>query len=172
MDRASDFLHARRYRKCKSPTLACVAHVLTAQQFAIYMATIDYMIAAYGPYAASATGGNGFARDFLAGIAAMYSAPFYELFPRYTLQYPSTILACIAAVVAIPVYIFYFYGSWFRERSPFAQTLAGERKESAGRRASYMALGEEKQMDREKHAGGGAVDGDSSPQEEKVENID
>jgi hypothetical protein len=39
------------------------------------MATIDYMIAAYGPYAASATGGNGFARDFLAGIAAMYSAP-------------------------------------------------------------------------------------------------
>jgi hypothetical protein len=39
------------------------------------MATIDYMIAAYGPYAASATGGNGFARDFLAGIAAMYSVP-------------------------------------------------------------------------------------------------
>lgn len=39
------------------------------------MATIDYMIAAYGPYSASATGGNGFARDFLAGIAAMYSVP-------------------------------------------------------------------------------------------------
>jgi len=33
------------------------------------------MIAAYGPYAASATGGNGLARDFLAGIAAMYSTP-------------------------------------------------------------------------------------------------
>lgn len=30
---------------------------------------------AYGPYAASATGGNGFARDFLAGIAALYSVP-------------------------------------------------------------------------------------------------
>ena len=44
-------------------------------KYAIYMATIDYMIAAYGPYAASATGGNGFARDFLAGIAAMYSVP-------------------------------------------------------------------------------------------------
>lgn len=26
-------------------------------------------------YAASATGGNGFARDFLAGVAAMYSIP-------------------------------------------------------------------------------------------------
>ena len=43
--------------------------------YAIYMATVDYMIASYGPYSASATGGNGFARDFLAGIAAMYSGP-------------------------------------------------------------------------------------------------
>lgn len=44
-------------------------------QFAIYMATIDYMIASYGPYSASATGGNALARDFLAGVAAMYSVP-------------------------------------------------------------------------------------------------
>jgi hypothetical protein len=33
------------------------------------------MTAAYGPYAASATGGNDLARDFLAGIAALYSTP-------------------------------------------------------------------------------------------------
>lgn len=39
------------------------------------MATIDYMVASYGPYSASATGGNALARDFLAGIAAMYSTP-------------------------------------------------------------------------------------------------
>lgn len=38
-------------------------------------ATIDYMIHAYGPYSASATGGNGFARDFLAGIATFYATP-------------------------------------------------------------------------------------------------
>lgn len=44
-------------------------------QYSIYMATIDYMIASYGPYSASATGGNALARDFLAGIAAMYSTP-------------------------------------------------------------------------------------------------
>jgi hypothetical protein len=48
---------------------------LIALQFAIYMATIDYMIASYGPYSASATGGNALARDFLAGVAAMYSVP-------------------------------------------------------------------------------------------------
>jgi hypothetical protein len=45
--------------------------------YAIYMATVDYMIAAYGPYSASATGGNGFCRDFLAGLAAIYAKPFY-----------------------------------------------------------------------------------------------
>ena len=45
------------------------------------MATIDYMTAAYGPYASSATGGNGLARDFLAGISAMFATPckFYIL---------------------------------------------------------------------------------------------
>jgi hypothetical protein len=33
------------------------------------------MVASYGIYAASATGGNGFARDFLAGLAALYASP-------------------------------------------------------------------------------------------------
>jgi hypothetical protein len=50
------------------------------------MATIDYMIASYGPYSASATGGNALARDFLAGIAAMYSTPselIHALLSRY-----------------------------------------------------------------------------------------
>ena len=46
--------------------------------YAIYMATIDYMITAYGPYSASATGGNGFSRDFLAGILTLPAAPFYK----------------------------------------------------------------------------------------------
>ena len=49
--------------------------LIAAANYGIYAATIDYMIQAYGPYSASATGGNGFARDFLAGIAAMYSVP-------------------------------------------------------------------------------------------------
>ncbi|WWC95274.1 hypothetical protein V866_002133 [Kwoniella sp. B9012] len=101
--------------------------------FAIYMSTIDYMIAAYGPYSASATGGNGFARDFLAGIAAMYSTPFYSNVGgesyRLHLEWPSTILAIIAGFVTIPIFIFYYKGAYFRERSKFAMTLAGERQE-------------------------------------------
>lgn len=120
------------------------------------MATIDYMVASYGPYAASATGGNGFARDFLAGIAAMYSTPFYQVFRGpYKLAWPTTILAFIAVLVTIPIYVFYYKGAWFRNRSRFAQTLAGERKELGGRRASTVVQGQLAQEDQEKAAGGG-----------------
>jgi MFS family permease len=52
--------------------------LIAIANYAIYMATIDYMVAAYGPYSASATGGNGFARDLLAGISAMYATPMYS----------------------------------------------------------------------------------------------
>ncbi len=93
--------------------------------FSIYMATIDYMIAAYGPYSASATGGNALARDFLAGISAMYATPLYN---RLGLEWASTLLAFLAIIVAIPVYIFYWKGPAIRERSKFAQTLADDRK--------------------------------------------
>ena len=44
-------------------------------KYSIYQSSIDYTVAAYGPYAASATGGNDFARDFLSGLAALYSVP-------------------------------------------------------------------------------------------------
>jgi len=98
------------------------------------MATIDYMVAAYGPYSASATGGNALARDFLAGIAALYSSPFYSNLPKpYILEYPSTILACLAFLVTIPIYIFYWKGPAIRERSKFAQTLASDKKASGGK---------------------------------------
>lgn len=98
---------------------------------AIYLASIDYMVAAYGPYSASATGGNGFARDMLAGFAALYARPFYKNIAtgtKYQLVTPSLILSGIAFVLAIPVYIFYAKGEWVRKRSKFAQSLASERE--------------------------------------------
>lgn len=60
-----------RYSELLLHTL--IVAVLTAPSPSF--ATIDYMIHAYGPYSASATGGNGFARDFLAGIATFYATP-------------------------------------------------------------------------------------------------
>lgn len=91
--------------------------------YAIYQSSIDYMTAAYGPYAASATGGNDLARDFLAGIAALYSGPMYENIPGRPLEYATTILACISVVVTIPIYVFYRKGPQIREKSKFAQSL-------------------------------------------------
>ncbi|KAH8164749.1 hypothetical protein CIB48_g3503 [Xylaria polymorpha] len=45
--------------------------------YSIYLTTIDYMVCAYGPYSASATGGNGLARDLLAGLLTPAAIPFY-----------------------------------------------------------------------------------------------
>ena len=95
--------------------------------YAIYQSSIDYMTAAYGPYAASATGGNDLARDFLAGIAALYSGPMYKNIPGRPLEYASTILACISVVVTNPIYVFYKKGPQIRARSNFAQSLNQKR---------------------------------------------
>jgi hypothetical protein len=46
--------------------------------YSIYMATIDYMVCAYGPYSASATGGPSFSRDIMAGILTIPATPFFQ----------------------------------------------------------------------------------------------
>ncbi|KAI9724383.1 MAG: hypothetical protein M1812_000451 [Candelaria pacifica] len=116
--------------------------LIAIANYCIYMATIDYMIASYGPYSASATGGNALARDFLAGIAAMYSVPMYEGFGgkgyRLHLEWPTTFLAIVAIFVTIPIYVFYWKGPEVRKRSKFAQTLASDRKAAGSRRASKV----------------------------------
>ena len=108
-----------------------------------------------GPYSASATGGNGFARDFLAGIATFYafvcsslvcperqaddhlhcSAPLYSnLGQSHPLEWASTLLAFLAILVAIPVYVFYIYGRQIRARSKFAVSLSEDRQAKTGQR--------------------------------------
>lgn len=97
--------------------------------YAIYMATIDYMITAYGPYSASATGGNGWARDFLAGVLTIPATPFFTNLGSNSLAYASTILACISFFLVIAVYVIYWKGVKLRQRSPFAQQLSDARLE-------------------------------------------
>lgn len=101
------------------------AAIVGIANYAIYMATIDYMVCAYGPYSASATGGNGWSRDFLAGVLTVPATPFFtNIGGRDHLQYASTILACISFVLVIAVYVIYWKGPVLRKRSPFAQHLA------------------------------------------------
>ncbi|GFF56701.1 hypothetical protein IFM58399_10379 [Aspergillus lentulus] len=117
---------------------ACIA----IANYSIYMATIDYMIASYGPYSASATGGNALARDFLAGIAAMYSVPMYKYMSKsLPLEWPSTLLGFLSIIFITPIYIFYWNGPKIRERSKFAQILASDRRK-AGRRVSQCGSGD------------------------------
>ncbi|KAL2811553.1 major facilitator superfamily domain-containing protein [Aspergillus cavernicola] len=112
--------------------------------YSIYMATIDYMVCAYGPYAASATGGNGFSRDILAGILTIPATPFFEnIGGERHLEYASTILFCISVVLVASVYVIYWYGAELRKRSPFAQQLSASQATgpSHSRRASAIAMG-------------------------------
>ncbi|KAF2456916.1 major facilitator superfamily domain-containing protein [Lineolata rhizophorae] len=102
--------------------------------YAIYMGTIDYMVAAYGPYASSATGGNGFARDLLAGISALYAKPLYQnIGKKYHLNWASTVLSVLGVFVTIPLFIFYFFGPAIRKRSKFAKQIAQHREEDEQR---------------------------------------
>jgi hypothetical protein len=110
------------------------------------MATIDYMVCAYGPYSASATGGNGWSRDFLAGVLTLPATPFFESkssnqpYPdlnlinidiggKNHLADASTILFCISFILVVAVYVIYWKGPVLRKRSPFAQQLSEARAE-------------------------------------------
>ncbi|KFA69287.1 hypothetical protein S40285_08667, partial [Stachybotrys chlorohalonatus IBT 40285] len=108
------------------------AAMIGVANYSIYMATIDYVITAYGPYSASATGNNGWCRDFLAGVLTIAAVPFFEnVAPSSgrSLEYANTILFCVAAVLVVAVYIIYWKGAAMRKRSPFAQQLADQRIE-------------------------------------------
>ncbi|KAI1321115.1 major facilitator superfamily domain-containing protein [Xylariaceae sp. FL0255] len=113
--------------------------IIGIANYAIYMATIDYMVCAYGPYSASATGGNGWARDFLAGVLTVPATPFYTNIGAKqgrNLQYATTILFAISVVLVAAVYWVYWKGPELRKRSPFAQSLASNNVERERRRSS------------------------------------
>jgi len=108
------------------------AAIVGIANYAIYMATIDYMICAYGPYSASATGGNGWARDFLAGVLVIPSGPFFHNIGHASgnnYRNATLILFGISSVLVAAVYVIYWKGPVLRKRSPFAQALADEREE-------------------------------------------
>jgi hypothetical protein len=96
---------------------------------AIYFATIDYMVAAYGgKYSASATGGNGFARDVLAGICSFYTGPMYK---NLGVTNSTWVLFAISVLVCIPVFFIYKWGPSIRARSTYAERIQQERDENA-----------------------------------------
>jgi MFS family permease len=105
------------------------AVLIGCANLAIYFATIDYMVAAYGgTYSASATGGNGFARDVLAGLCSFYTGPMYK---KLGVQNSTWVLFAISALVCAPVFFIYKWGPSIRSRSSYAQRIKEEREKSA-----------------------------------------
>ncbi|KAH8674329.1 putative MFS multidrug transporter [Xylariales sp. PMI_506] len=136
--------------------------IIGIANYAIYFATVDFMLASYGEFSSSATGGNGWARDFLAGVLTVPATPFYTNIGASqgkNLQYASTILFCISLVLVLFVYIIYWKGPVLRKRSPFAQTLAagGKTGPHNGSRRDSMA----RQISQRKETEGSASQQDS-----------
>ena len=160
LDRADDLLGNGWHGERKFWSLSCGAQcsVANTSQYAIYQSSIDYQTAAYGPYASSATGGNDLARDALAGIASLYSTPLYSNIPGRPLQYASTILACLAFLVTLPIYIVYWKGPQIRANSKFAQSLDQSRQQRDEKRRKSVhpgvegPLGEKEQRVRRENA--------------------
>ncbi|KAH6620366.1 major facilitator superfamily domain-containing protein [Boeremia exigua] len=95
---------------------------------AIYFATIDYMVAAYGgKYSASATGGNGFSRDVLAGICSFYTGPMYHKLGN---QNATWLLFGLSVLVIIPVFWIYRAGPKIRAKSKYAAEVEVERQQN------------------------------------------
>ncbi|KAH9905134.1 major facilitator superfamily domain-containing protein [Xylariomycetidae sp. FL2044] len=112
-----------------APMIGCF--FIGIANYFIYGTTIDYMVAAYGPYSASATGGNGFARDFLAGILTWAANPYYDAFTgAYKLQLANTAIAIIGLVLVAATFVIYFQGPKMRKRSEFAQALQNQEAQS------------------------------------------
>ncbi|KAI0172951.1 major facilitator superfamily domain-containing protein [Hypoxylon sp. FL1284] len=92
--------------------------------YCIYLTTIDYMVATYGPYSASATGGNGFSRDMLAGLLTWAAGPYYDAFAFDNgLNIANTVWAGVGLLLTVAAYLVYFYGPSMRKKSPFAESL-------------------------------------------------
>lgn len=103
---------------------------------AIYFATIDYMVAAYGgKYSASATGGNGFSRDVLAGICSFYTGPMYHKLGN---QNATWLLFGLSVLVIIPVFWIYRSGPKIRARSKYAAEVGTERQQNANIQAGQQ----------------------------------
>ena len=120
-----------------SPSLVSAMFVGVAN-YAVYMATIDYMVTAYGPYAASATGGNGWARDFLAGVLTVPSPMMYQ---NLGIRKAGLLLFGVSVPLVAFIYYTYFHGPTMRAKSPFAQQLGQARSEGVSIDAAFIPSG-------------------------------
>lgn len=87
----------------------------------IFLQALNYLVDAYLMFAASAIAGNTFLRSLCGAGFPLFSL---YMFDGMGIQWASTLLGCVAAVlVPIPV-IFYIYGHRIRAKSKIAPTFS------------------------------------------------
>lgn len=86
----------------------------------IFLQALNYLVDAYLMFAASAIAGNTFLRSLCGAGFPLFST---YMFNGMGIQWASTLLGCVAAVLApIPV-IFYLYGHKIRAKSKIAPSF-------------------------------------------------
>lgn len=89
----------------------------------IFLQALNYLVDAYLLFAASAIAGNTFLRSIAGAVFPLFARYMYE---AMGIQWASTLLGCVAAVlVPIPI-VFYLYGHKIRAKSKFAPTPPAE----------------------------------------------
>lgn len=98
--------------------VSCIGIVITvAGIFIIFQCVFIYLPLVYPAYAASLFAGNDFARSSLAFAAILFSRP---LFNNLGVGPGVSLLASLAAVCIVGIFVLYFYGDKLRARSRFA----------------------------------------------------
>jgi DHA1 family multidrug resistance protein-like MFS transporter len=86
----------------------------------IFLQAINYLVDAYLMFAASALAGNTFMRSLCGAGFPLFAR---QMFDGMGIQWASTLLGCVALVLAPIPFIFYIYGGKIREKSAYAPTF-------------------------------------------------
>ncbi|KAK0563021.1 hypothetical protein OC861_005020 [Tilletia horrida] len=97
-----------------------------AASHVIFIAVSDYTIAAYSLFAASAVGGQSFAREFLSGSVTLFSEQMYT---KLGYQWASTLLALVATLLAIVPFVLYAYGPTIRKHSSYHEEIVAHERQ-------------------------------------------
>jgi DHA1 family multidrug resistance protein-like MFS transporter len=85
--------------------------------FSIFLSLLNYIVDAYLMFAASAIAANTFMRSMFGGVFPLFAT---FMFNGMGIQWASTLLGCVAAVLVPMPVVFYLFGKRIRSRSNFA----------------------------------------------------
>lgn len=86
----------------------------------IFLQSLNYLVDAYLMFAASAIAGNTFLRSLCGAGFPLFAR---QMFEGMGIQWASTLLGCVAIVLAPIPFIFYKYGAKIRAKSAYAPTF-------------------------------------------------